>query len=75
MGYSTKDIDVSYAKMIVKNWGWSVFEASEEKYFGNKKWRKDVIRAEAVLERPEIHLTLKNGDFVTVENTAVKGAN
>lgn len=71
MGITLTQLDLSHARRVARNFGWVVFEASLEKYFGNKKWLRDAVKAEYVLERPEIIFTLKNGDFVRLENTEV----
>jgi hypothetical protein len=67
MGFSTVDIDKERAKNAVLNPLFLVFSASKEKYFYSKNWARDIVRAQAVQERDELIITLKNGDFVQVE--------
>lgn len=72
MGISTTYIDTERAKRIARNSGYVVYEGSSEEYFGNKKWLRDVVSAELILENQNIHFKLGNGDFVTVENEVSK---
>ena len=61
------DIDVNHAKTVARAWAWEVFEATDVKYFGNKKWLSKVVRAEHIPERDQIHFTLKDGGWTRVE--------
>lgn len=67
MGISLADIPIDHAKTVIRAWAWEVFEASSNAYFQNKRWLHKVVRAEKILERDQIKVTLTNGDFVTLE--------
>ncbi len=67
MGYSLTQYNVETAKKEVRSKRWVVFEASTVRYFDNKKWVGAVVEAQVRDTNGDIHFTLKNGDFVTVE--------
>lgn len=68
MGYSLTQYDVERAKKEVRSKSWVVFEASGAQYFDNKKWVRTAVDVEVRDTNGDLHFTLKNGDFVTVEN-------
>ena len=67
MGFSTWDVEIKPALERARRM--AVVSASGKLAFYSNEWRRDVVRAEQSDKRSGmIYFTLKNGEFVEVEN-------
>ena len=64
MGYSTTQIDKSYAQALAV--GKEVVSATLEEYFNDKKWFKNSVSYD-LGDNNRLYITLANGDFVEIQ--------